>query len=235
MRVFRVRFINNKHGGELQRSSGRVLGTHINLLLLRHPSHLESLSFSCKRFLSITNTLTTYFTITHPMLIGPLSKLFKRFPHLNYLNIIGFRRDDLHRIILDVATNSNLDLETLNLSGAEELPLEVLKVFGSRMKNVKVLRCFDLRTLRDHDLDVIDDSMPRLEDLDISCPLDEENVTDHGIEVVSHKLKGLRKIDISGNEKLTDKSLLALSTNCVYLTDLEVNCSLVTSHGIEFV
>ncbi|KAG5545175.1 hypothetical protein RHGRI_017603 [Rhododendron griersonianum] len=206
-----------------------------NLLLLRHPSHLESLSLSCKRFLSITNTLTTYFTITHPTLIGPLSKLFNRFPRLNYLDIVNIRRDDLHRIILDVATNSNLDLETLNLSGAEELPLEGLKVLGSRMKNVKVLRCFRLRTLRDHDLDVIADSMPCLEDLDISYPLDEGNVTDRGIELMSCKLKGLRRIDISGNENLTDKSLLALSTNCVYLTFLEVSCSLVTSHGIEFV
>ncbi|XP_058217517.1 EIN3-binding F-box protein 1-like [Rhododendron vialii] len=206
-----------------------------NPLLLRHPSHLESLSLSCKRFLSITNTLRTHFNITHPSLIGPLSKLFNRYPRLNSLDIINFRHDDLHRIMVDVATNSNLDLQTLDLSGAEELPLEGLKVLGSRMKNVKVLCCFTLLTLRDHDLDVIADSMPCLEDLDISYPLDEGNVTDRGIEVVSCKLKGLRRIDISGNEKLTDKSLLALSTNCVYLTDLVVGCSLVTSHGIEFV
>ncbi|KAF7112288.1 hypothetical protein RHSIM_RhsimUnG0244000 [Rhododendron simsii] len=206
-----------------------------NLLLLRHPSHLESLSLSCKRFLSITNTLRTHFEIPHPTLIGPLSKLFNRFPRLNSLDFKNFSGDDLHRIMVDVATNSNIDLKTLDLSGAKELPLEGLKVLGSRMKNMKVLWCFTLLTLRDHDLDVIADSMPCLEDLDISYPLDEGNVTDRGIEVVSCKLKGLRRIDISGNEKLTDKSLLALSTNCVYFTDLVVSCSLVTSHGIEFV
>ncbi|KAG5545172.1 hypothetical protein RHGRI_017600 [Rhododendron griersonianum] len=207
-----------------------------NRLLLRHPSHLESLSLSCKRFLSITNTLRTHFEIPHPTLIGPLSKLFYRFPRLNSLDFKNFSGDDLQLIILDVATNSNLDLKTLNLSGAEELPLEGLKVLGSRMKNVKVLRCFTLRTLRDHDLDVIADSMPCLEVLDISYPQDEVNVTDRGIEVVSMKLKVLRKICISGNKSLTDKSLLALSTNCVYLTNIcVIYCPLVTPYGIEFV
>ncbi|KAE9457722.1 hypothetical protein C3L33_10379, partial [Rhododendron williamsianum] len=207
-----------------------------NRLLLRHPSHLESLSLSCKRFLSITNTLRTHFEIPHPTLISPLSKLFYRFPRLNSLDFKNFSGDDLQRIILDVATNSNLDLKTLNLSGAEELPLEGLKVLGSRMKNVKVLRCFTLRTLRDHDLDVIADSMPCLEVLDISYPQDEVNVTDRGIEEVSMKLKVLRKIYISGNKSLTDKSLLALSTNCVYLTNIcVIYCPLVTPYGIEFV
>ncbi|KAF7140282.1 hypothetical protein RHSIM_Rhsim06G0134200 [Rhododendron simsii] len=36
----------------------------LNRLLLRHPSHLESLSLSYKRFLSITNTLRTHLEIT---------------------------------------------------------------------------------------------------------------------------------------------------------------------------
>ncbi|KAF7112294.1 hypothetical protein RHSIM_RhsimUnG0244400 [Rhododendron simsii] len=105
--------------------------------------------------------------------------------------------------MVDVATNSNLDLKTLDLSGARELPLEGLKVLGSRMKNVKVLRSNKLGTLRDHHLDVIADSMPCLEVLDISYPQDEVNVTDRGIEVVSMKLKVLRKstyLDISMGE-----------------------------------
>lgn len=88
------------------------------------------------------------------------------------------------------------------------------------MKNLKVLTCGNLATLRDIDLVVIADSMPSLEDLDISFPVNdfgasagneilalrpsEKGVTDFGIEVLSSKLKGLRMIDLSGNKFLTD-------------------------------
>ncbi|KAH7861990.1 hypothetical protein Vadar_033461 [Vaccinium darrowii] len=182
-------------------------------LLQLHHSHLEPASLSCKRFLSITNNLRTHFEITVPTLI-PLSRLFKRFPRLNSLHFRTFRRgNDLDRVIIDVATNSNLNLETLKFSGTQ-LPLEGFKLLGSRMKNLKVLTCGNLATLRDSDLVVIADSMPSLEDLDISFPVNdfgasagnetlalhssEKDVTDLGIEVLSSKLKGLRMIDLSG-------------------------------------
>lgn len=120
------------------------------------------------------------------------------------------------------------------------------------MKNLKVLTCSHLATLRDIDLFVIADKMPFLFDLKICYPendlgsdLDTEEgdripgqvgVTDRGIEVLSLKVKGLRKIDVSGNNFLTDMSFLALSANCVCLTDIVVrNCSLITPKGIEFV
>ncbi|XP_058218724.1 uncharacterized protein LOC131329559 [Rhododendron vialii] len=220
-----------------------------NKLHQQHHSHLESSSLSCKRFLSITNTLRTSLKIfTHTALI-PLSALFTRFPNLNSIYLRFFRSGDLNRLIADIAT-SDLNLETLDFTGTDGLPLESWRLLGSRMKNIKVLICPNLRTLRDIELVVIADSMPCLDDLDISHPsnyfgsvpelqgrsLGEVGLTDSGIEVVSSKLKGLRIINVSGNEFLTDKSLIALSTNCVYLTDIVVlNCSLVTSDGIEFV
>ncbi|KAI8551354.1 hypothetical protein RHMOL_Rhmol06G0179500 [Rhododendron molle] len=119
------------------------------------------------------------------------------------------------------------------------------------MKNLKFLTCSELRTLRDLELFAIADSMPCLEDLDISYPVNdfgwdsdefearspgEMGVTDTGIEVLSSKLKRLRKIDVSGNEFLTDYSLITLSTNCIYLTDIALcNCWSVTEYGIGFV
>ncbi|KAF7140186.1 hypothetical protein RHSIM_Rhsim06G0127200 [Rhododendron simsii] len=208
----------------------------LNKLHHRHHSHLESPSLSCKRFLSITNALRTHFAITDPALIGPLSNLFHRFPRLSSLDFTAFRGGDLDRFIIDVAVSSDFDLiETLNLSGTE-LPLLGLKILGFRMKNLKSLNFSHLRTLGDVHLEVIADSMPCLEDLDISFPLHEGSVTDRGIEVLSSKLKGMRIIAISGNELLTDNSLIALSTNCVYLTHIYViDCSLVTPFGIEFV
>ncbi|KAG5545179.1 hypothetical protein RHGRI_017607 [Rhododendron griersonianum] len=220
-----------------------------NKLHQQHHSLLESPSLSCKRFLSITNTLRTSLQIfTDPALI-PLSALFSRFPNLDSIYLRFFRNGDINRLITDIAT-SDLNLETLDFTGTDGLPLESWRLLGSRMKNIKVLICWNLRTLRDIELVVIADSMPCLEDLDISYPsndfgsvpelqgrsLGEVGVTDSGIEEVSLKLKSLRKINVSANEFLTDKSLIALSTNCVYLTDIVVlNCLLVTSDGIEFV
>ncbi|XP_058217515.1 F-box/LRR-repeat protein 4-like [Rhododendron vialii] len=136
---------------------------------------------------------------------------------------------------IDIA-NSNLNLKSLTFWGPE-LHLESLKILGSRMKN---LRVFKLKWLliADIQLVVIADSMPSLEDLDISYPdvAVQDDLTDSGIEVLSSKLKGLRKINISGNNFITDKSLVTLSMNCVYLTEIIVHdCRFVTSYGIAFV
>ncbi|KAH7840105.1 hypothetical protein Vadar_012709 [Vaccinium darrowii] len=216
-----------------------------------HHSYLQSPSLSCKRFLSITNTLRTNLSILHANHIS-FSKLFNRFPRLNSIDLAQFIGGDLHRVIIDITT-SNLNLESLDLSPPRflsdpELPLEALKILGSCMKNLKVLICSGANKLRDFELVVIADSMPCLEDLDVSFPVNdfgsdpdlharspgEVGVTDSGIEVVSSKLKGLRKIDISGNEFLAYKSLVALSMNCIYLTDIVfLNCSVVTWEGMS--
>ncbi|KAG5545168.1 hypothetical protein RHGRI_017596 [Rhododendron griersonianum] len=91
------------------------------------------------------------------------------------------------------------------------------------MKNLGVLKLKWL-LITDIELVVIADSMPCLEDLDISNPVaGQDDLTDSGIEVLSSKLKGLRKINISGNNFITDKSLLALSTNCSNLSSLLIN------------
>ncbi|KAH7861130.1 hypothetical protein Vadar_021940 [Vaccinium darrowii] len=241
-----------------------------NRLHQLHHSNLESPSLSCKRFLSVTNTLRTHLTIFVPTAF-PISTLLNRFPNLNSIHLSCFRnRDldlggnihfrnpklnleeslDLQRITMEIA-NSNLNLKSLSFSGTQ-LHLESLRILGSRMKNVIILTCSDLRTLRDNDLVVIAESMPCLEELDISYPVNdfgwnaddefetrspgEVGVTDHGIEVVSSKLKGLKVINLSGNKFLTDISLLALSKNCIYLTGIALwNCCKVTEYGIKFV
>ncbi|KAH7861241.1 hypothetical protein Vadar_023657 [Vaccinium darrowii] len=210
-----------------------------------HRSYLESPSLTCKRFLSITNTLRTHLIIFDQSLI-PLSKLFNRYPRLE---AICFHGDDLGRVIMDIAT-SNLNLTALNFMGTNQLPLEGFRALASRIQSLRALRCSRLGILRDIELFVIADSMPYLEELDISYPKNdfgsdpvsqdrspgEVGVTDSGIEVLSSKLKGLEEINISGNKFLTDKSLLALSTNCVHLAGIAVlDCSLVTPDGINFV
>ncbi|KAH7842271.1 hypothetical protein Vadar_003415 [Vaccinium darrowii] len=217
-------------------------------LLKIHRSHLQSPSLSCKRFLSITNAIRTRLRI-YPTTALPISTLLNRFPNIDSIHLRWFTSlDDLHRVVTDIAT-SDLDLETLDFTGIHGLLLESWRILGTRFKNLTVLICSRLGTLRDSELVVIADSMPGLEHLDICYPTtdydpdefqarspSEVGVTDSGIEVLSSKLKALQKINISGNEFLTDKSLIALSTNCIYLTEINaLTCPLVTEYGIEFV
>ncbi|KAL6996683.1 hypothetical protein U1Q18_006812 [Sarracenia purpurea var. burkii] len=205
---------------------------------LDHRSHLEAPSLACKRFLSITNELRTHFVV-NPTIFkrgGTLSKLFARFRHLKSIDLSGFH-GDIDHVITEIAV-SDLKLESLDVSNSNCLPLECLKLLGSKMKSLRVLKCSNLDVFRDIELVAIAESIPWLEELDISYPLSpgEVGLTDEGIKVLSSKLGVLRKINISGNDFLTDKSLFALSSNCVFLKEIVIlHCSLVTPHGIEFV
>ncbi|KAG5545167.1 hypothetical protein RHGRI_017595 [Rhododendron griersonianum] len=60
-----------------------------NKLHQHHHSLLESPSLSCKRFLSITNTLRTHLNIVDPR-VFPISILFNRFPNLNSIHVNRF-------------------------------------------------------------------------------------------------------------------------------------------------
>ncbi|KAL6996686.1 hypothetical protein U1Q18_006815 [Sarracenia purpurea var. burkii] len=222
---------------------------------LDHHSHLEAPSLACKRFLSITNELRTHFAVNPTIFIrgGTLSKLFARFRHLKSVDLSGFRRQ-IYRLILEIAV-SDLKLESLDVSNNKCLSLECWKLLGSKMKSLRVLKCSYLRFFRDIELVAIAKSMPWLEELDISFPVvdldldrdgfpvyqrplspGEVGLTDEGIKVLLSKLGVLRKIDISGNHFLTDKSLFALSSNCVFLKEIVIlRCPLVTQHNIEFV
>ncbi|KAL6953576.1 hypothetical protein U1Q18_044067 [Sarracenia purpurea var. burkii] len=222
---------------------------------LDHHSHLEAPSLACKRFLSITNELRTHFAVNPTIFIrgGTLSKLFARFRHLKSIDLSGFRRQ-IYRLILEIAV-SDLKLESLDVSNNKCLSLECWKLLGSKMKSLRVLKCSYLRFFRDIELVAIAKSMPWLEELDISFPVvdldldrdgfpvyqrplspGEVGLTDEGIKVLLLKLGVLRKIDISGNHFLTDKSLFALSSNCVFLKEIVIlRCPLVTQHNIEFV
>lgn len=60
-------------------------------------------------------------------------------------------------------------------------------------------------------------------------------VTDEGIEVLASKLVKLRKINLLGNSFITDRSLISLSSICVFLSEIKVNCCFITQNGIDFV
>ncbi|XP_028116788.1 F-box/LRR-repeat protein 4-like [Camellia sinensis] len=98
------------------------------------------------------------------------------------------------------------------------------------MNNLKILRCCYLKVFRNHHLVAIADALPWLEKLSIqhsSIPSYYQRgfnsksakyiVTNVGIEVISRKLPRLRKIDITGQLGCSDRSLIALLSNCELL------------------
>ena len=109
------------------------------------------------------------------------------------------------------------------------------------MKSLKSLKCRNFGRLCDRDLIKISNSLPWLEELDISYPsfeetmFSEERVTNSGIEEMSEKLRELQKIDVSGNYFISDKSLVALSSNCVFLREIVLHdCCFLTPSGVGF-
>ncbi|KAH7834423.1 hypothetical protein Vadar_015850 [Vaccinium darrowii] len=58
-------------------------------------------------------------------------------------------------------------------------------------------------------------------------------VTDAGIEAISRKLTGLRRIYICGNRSCSDRSLIALSSNCILLNEIACSSCDITRRGIE--
>jgi len=143
---------------------------------------------------------------------------------------------------IHVIAQSALDLEELYLSGNESPPNVCLEELGSSMKNLKVLDC-SCSSLTDADLVKIANFFPGLEELNIGdsyFPHEEDGriiaVTDEGIQFISTKLRRLRKIDLSGNQCVTENSLVFLSSNCALLEQIKVrHCHGVTEKGISFV
>ncbi|XP_052174488.1 F-box/LRR-repeat protein 3 [Diospyros lotus] len=214
---------------------------------LDHHSQFEALSLVCRRFLSITDRLRTCLTILYPTIHvhGTLSKLFNRFHRVKTIDLSRFH-GEIDRVVLEIA-GSGLNLEALDVSGSHCLAMEGLNRLGLNMKSLKVFNCAGLWRFCDSELLAIANSMPWVEELDISYPRnvfdlhrefenlspDKANITDEGIRVLSSKLRGLRKINISGNEFLTDRSIDALCSNCVLLEEIVVqDCPLITHHSI---
>ncbi|XP_030491854.2 F-box/LRR-repeat protein 3 [Cannabis sativa] len=207
--------------------------------------HYASLSLVCKLFFSITNQLITSLAIPHPTVVV-LPQLLRRFTRLRTVDFSEFHGDVDG--LLSQISESGLDLESLNISNRSTLPIHGLRVLGSKMKNLRCLNCSKIYSLQDSDLGLIANSIPTLEELDISYLMDDyrsnsnglldmssftKPISDSGILTLSLKLKGLKKLNLSGNHFITDRSLVHLSTNCVQLREIVIHfCDFITPYGI---
>ncbi|XP_022748106.1 SCF E3 ubiquitin ligase complex F-box protein pof2-like [Durio zibethinus] len=206
---------------------------------------LKAVSLVCKDFLAISNTCKESLQVFHPG-VGVLSEQLKRFKQLKRIHFKCFR-GDINKAIVEIG-RSDISLQVLDIWHREdEFKSESLKDLGS---NLEVLSCCSLKgNLHDNDLVVIANSFPNLEQLYIgNCKIFPKNSlaedssspqlpTDFGVEILASKLKLLTKICIYGEHYVSDRSVVALASNCVFLQTLTMWCSRnngVTEHAIGF-
>ncbi|KAH7866025.1 hypothetical protein Vadar_014414 [Vaccinium darrowii] len=220
---------------------------------------LQCPSLTCKQFLSTSNRSRRKFSAFNKELYHngceALYRAFKRFPNLEKLEL--YRPYDRAKPIgevdidipIEMIASSGLNIRSLAFYTLPKAPSpNSFRKLGSTMRNLKRLICYDIKSLADVHIVTIADELQWLEELGIifrnngsnACPkrypqLSDLVVTDAGIEVISSKLLGLRKIDLTGNHRCSDRSLIALSSNCVHLEGIQYIGNSVTKDGIGFV
>ncbi|KAL9664826.1 hypothetical protein QQ045_020235 [Rhodiola kirilowii] len=178
---------------------------------------LKSTSLVCKLFCSLSSTLLDKLhLLKHSSLTySDFRRLFKRFPGLKnmYINISGPKLDNF----LMAISNSGLNLEELRLCSKmnslkypEQQTMEVM----STSKVIKSIKSLHLnhgfgRRRKQQQLIKFISMFPWLIEFDFTYLWDE-----NGIHKVTLKFPNLRKISFSCNDRLTDKTLDILSSNC---------------------
>ncbi|OMP04079.1 Leucine-rich repeat, cysteine-containing subtype [Corchorus olitorius] len=200
---------------------------------------LEAVSLTCKDFLTNSNLVKKSLNVIHPK-VTMLSQHLKRFPQLKILNLSGFR-GDLDEAMSEIAC-SGISLEGLELY-KRYISISGVIDLGSnpKMKNLKTLIVTDITCLDDEDVVEIANLFPNLEELQIigfelhgvwvNYPK-RPFAGDSGIEYLASKLKLLRKIHFTDQYIISDRSIIALSVNCVFLKDVTISNHRVTEHGI---
>ncbi|KAK1324220.1 hypothetical protein QJS10_CPA02g01216 [Acorus calamus] len=201
--------------------------------------HFESISLTCKLFLSITDRLRSTLTISDQTIA---TRVLRRCPNIKRINVHPRLRGDLDCVVRDISA-SGIAIEALDLSYQPFFPSSSVR----ESKTLKVLNCSKIQSLSDWDLAAISESFPALEELDISKKrvLDSlgdhcdspGHVTDEGIKALLLNLAPcLRKINVSGNYMITDVSLYALSWYCPSLSEVHVQgCDFISENGIASV
>lgn len=190
---------------------------------------MESLSLVSTSFLAVTNRVRSTFVITDRT-VPYLRRHLLRFRKLKRIRFRDFH-EDLNSTLVQISL-SGLDFESLDLSGMSCFP-DFVKSGMKMMSNVKELNCSGVCGLRDSDLVSIGVCFPFLQKLDISYS--PSPVSDSGIISLSSNLKRLLKINVSGNNLITDKSLVSISQSCVLLREVIFrDCDFISSDCIEF-
>lgn len=199
--------------------------------------YLKSLSLVSKHFLSITNRHKFILRITHPTLPF-LPRLFPRFTNLTSLDFSHFYCD-LNNLLTQISYLKFNNFTSLNLSNQSTIPAIGLRAFSSSYSStITTLTCSNIGFINTiHDLKLIADCFPFLEQLDLSNPSNfqvmEEEEEEELLSVVAALFKLLRKVNLSRHYYVNDQFIFQLFTNCKFLKEaILIDCYRITNHCI---
>jgi len=181
--------------------------------------YLKSLSLVSKHLLSITNRHKFFLRICHPTLPF-LPRLFRRFTNLTSLDFSHFY-GDLNNLLIQISSLKLNYFTSLNLSNQSTIPAIGLRAFSSSSSSstITTLTCSNIGFIdTTHDLKLIADCFPFLEQLDLSNPRGFQ-VEEEALLVVLALFKLLCKVDLSHHCYVNDEFIFQLFTNCKFLKE----------------
>ncbi|AES98360.2 F-box/LRR protein, putative [Medicago truncatula] len=199
--------------------------------------NLSSLSTVSKRFLSITGRLRFSLTLVNPTPPFLLS-LFKRFTHLNFLDLSRYLGNNLDDLLCQISDFPSFKIISLKLPNVgNRFPANGLRAFSQNITTLTSFTCSGFVNLF-----LIAECFPLLDDLDLRLkyPLNYISMIEtrtrsynNGVEALSLSLHKLRKVNLS-SFPINNQSLFHLFSNCKLLQEVNIDGykQLLTDAGI---
>ncbi|KAL9683554.1 hypothetical protein QQ045_015376 [Rhodiola kirilowii] len=185
----------------------------------------QSLSFVSKPFLDLSNHFVRELTFKTLPNDRSVRQIFTRF---SFVNRITLNTNRIARALTAIS-KSQLKLEALRITGCPTYPKQYHMVSLSGKLKIKSLALVWFSKVKADQVVEFIRLFPSLEELYFEFSYEWD---DAGIESLSLMVPNLRKIDLGRNRGLTDRSLYALSSNCVNLEHIEiVGCEKFTPQG----
>ncbi|CAM8945541.1 unnamed protein product [Rhodiola kirilowii] len=186
---------------------------------------LRSLSLVSKPFLHLSNHFVRKLTFKTLPDDRSFTHIFNRFSSVNQINLSTEHVD--HALI--AISKSQLNLEALKITNCPTYPEKQQMLSLSGKLKIKSLSLFWFSKAKVDQVVEFIRLFPLLEELYFGFSYKWD---DAGIERLSSMVPNLRKIDLSRNLRLTDRSLYALSVNCVNLEYICIaGCDKLTPQG----
>ncbi|KAI5392480.1 F-box protein At1g47056 [Lathyrus oleraceus] len=180
-----------------------------------HHRTLQPLTTVSKQFLSITNRLRLSLTITYPA-FRFLPNLFHRFPNLTSLDLTLLPHTiNIDALLIQIAALP-YDLRSLSCNN---MPVNGLLALSKTMKNLTYFSCSRMPFINKNHLLFIAYCFPLLEELNLTYPV-VSRVSDFVLEENQLlKFPKLRKINLSGNNHISDTFYHHMWECCVLLEE----------------
>ncbi|CAJ2638826.1 unnamed protein product [Trifolium pratense] len=206
--------------------------------------YLETLSLVSKQLLSVASTFVYSIKLIYNPSSSLISAIFHRFPNFTSLDLSTLHGDNLNELLSRIPPSTVSRLKSLNLSNHPTFPTLGLQFILNNNPTFRLtsLICSNIASLKFTDITFIADSFPFLQHLDLSFPGGQIDHDDYdrqkedysnALNLLAQKLSNLLKVNLSGNVRVNDSSLLQFCINCEFLQEVLISrCPFISHAGI---